>query len=310
MKSLKEALEGEFTDSTFKLSTFIPEAIIQEVKDSHAKAKKNDDAATETYPKLHGGPLFEFLRGISVDRFVEKVELSFNHYLLKAHDFVWTKESEGEVESHSELDKDLTAGKDALDRAKASSFWGWDEGSTPFFWRRQPEVLQKDIRDGSTLFVIKDKLPRFHKSQQLPADKVVEKIQKVRLRGYIAAGLVISLTSFFQVPKGEDDIRMVYDATACGLNDALWAPGFWMPTIINMLDCATSDSWFGDVDAAEMFLNYLLNVDVRPYAGMDVTWLHEDGRVGLHWERWTRMAPWECLRRLTLLSGFLPGRWR
>ena len=198
------------------------------------------------------------------------------------------------MESHSELDKDLIAGKDALDRAKASSFWGWDGGPTPFFWRWQPEV-QKDMRDGTKLFVIKDKLPRFHKSQQLPAEKsifnrVVEKIQKVRLRGYIAAGLVISLTSFFQVPKGEDDIRMVYDATACGLNDALWAPGFWMPTIMNVLDCATADSWFGDVDAAEMFLNYLLDVDVRPYAGIDVTWLHEDGRVGLHWERWTRMV--------------------
>ena len=113
------------------------------------------------------------------------------------------------MESHSELDKDLMAGKDALDRAKASSFWGWDGGSTPFFWRWQPEV-QKDMRDGTKLFVIKDKLPRFHKRQQLPAeksifDRIVEKIQKVRLRGYIAAGLVISLTSFFQVPKGEDD---------------------------------------------------------------------------------------------------------
>ena len=63
-----------------------------------------------------------------------------------------------------------------------------------------------------------------------------------------------------------------------------------MPTIMNVLDCATADSWFGDVDAAEMFLNYLLDVDVRPYAGIDVTWLHEDGRVGLHWERWTRMV--------------------
>ena len=173
------------------------------MKDSHTKAVKNDDAATKTEmwdkayiegfdPKVHG-PLFEFLWGISVDRFVEKVELSFNHYLLKARDFVWTNESEEEVESHSELDnKDLIAGKDALDRAKASSFLEWDG---PFFWRWQPEV-QKDMRDGTKLFIIKHKLPRFHKSQQLPAEKsifnwIVEKIQKVRLRGYIAAGLAL-----------------------------------------------------------------------------------------------------------------------
>ena len=36
------------SDDVFKLSTFIPETTIQEVKASHSKAVKNDDAATET----------------------------------------------------------------------------------------------------------------------------------------------------------------------------------------------------------------------------------------------------------------------
>lgn len=96
----------------------------------------------------------------------------------------------------------------------------------------------------------------------------------MRLRGYIEVGIVLSLACCFQVPKGKDDIPMVYDVTACGLNDALWAPGFWMPTIMNVLDCATAASWFGDVNAAEMFLNYLLDVEVRPYAGVDVSWMN------------------------------------
>ena len=299
-----EKVDITSSENAFKLSTFIPETIIQEVKAAHTKAVKNDDAATETEmwdqacvagfdSKVHG-PLFEFLRSCSVTRFVRNATKSFNLYLLKAHDFVWTKESEAEVDTFSELGKDLAAGKDALERAEGSSFWSWDSGSSPFFWRWQPEV-QKDMRDGSKLFVIKSKLPKYHRKQELPKDETIfgrirEKIQKVRLRGYIAVGLVLSLTSFFHVPKGEDDIRMVYDATACGLNDALWAPGFWMPTIMNVLDCATADSWFGDVDAAEMFLNYLLDVDVRPYAGIDVSWLQEDGSTSRRWERWTRMA--------------------
>jgi len=57
------------------------------------------------------------------------------------------------------------------------------------------------------------------------------KLQKVRLRRYIAKGTVVSLTSFFSVPKGEDDIRMVYDGTKSGLNAAMWVPRFGLLTI-------------------------------------------------------------------------------
>ena len=90
--------------------------------------------------------------------------------------------------------------------------------------------MQRDMRDGSKLYVMKDKLPNYRCRQQVPSEpgifeRVKEKIQKVCFRGYIVVGIVLSLTGFFQVPKGEDDIRMVYDATACGLNNALCAPG-------------------------------------------------------------------------------------
>jgi len=47
-----------------------------------------------------------------------------------------------------------------------------------------------------------------------------EKLKSVRDRRYVKAGQVKSLTSFFAVPKGEDDIRMVYDGTKSGLNDS------------------------------------------------------------------------------------------
>jgi hypothetical protein len=54
-----------------------------------------------------------------------------------------------------------------------------------------------------------------------------EKIKKVADRGYIKDGEVDSLISFFAVPKGEEDIRMVYDATKCGLNEVIWSPNFF-----------------------------------------------------------------------------------
>ena len=38
--------------------------------------------------------------------------------------------------------------------------------------------------------------------------------------------LVKSYIKYFAVPKGDDDIRMVYDATANKLNEAVWVPTF------------------------------------------------------------------------------------
>jgi hypothetical protein len=51
--------------------------------------------------------------------------------------------------------------------------------------------------------------------------KMCRKLDKVRKRRYIAPGFVASLTSFFVVPKGSDDIRMVYDVSVSGLNDSI-----------------------------------------------------------------------------------------
>jgi len=102
---------------------------------------------------------------------------------------------------------------------------------------------------------------------------------------------VRSLTSFFAVPKAGTDIRVVYDATQYGLNDALWAPNFFLPTVDSILRNACGSTWFGDIDLGKMFLNYALDFDIRQYAGVDITELDAE-KVGSTCkrvsERWTR----------------------
>jgi hypothetical protein len=89
-----------------------------------------------------------------------------------------------------------------------------------------------DARDGMRMYA-KGTLLQNTIPQRIPklADLklMVEKLNKVLERGYISPGWVISLTSYFAVPKGKFDIRLVYDGTASGLNVALWAPSFWLP---------------------------------------------------------------------------------
>ena len=97
------------------------------------------------------------------------------------------------------------------------------------------------------------------------------------------------------VPKGNDDIRIVYDVTACSLIAVLWAPNFALPTNDAVLQNADLRTWFSDIDLREMFLNYFLDEDLREYAGVDVT---EIG--GAKWERWEqiligfRPSPYVC----------------
>ena len=66
-------------------------------------------------------------------------------------------------------------------------------------------------------------------------------------RRYIASGTVISLTTFFHITKGDSNIQLVYDLTACGMNEALWDIKLWMPYLERILDTETHYYLFGDV---------------------------------------------------------------
>ncbi len=74
----------------------------------------------------------------------------------------------------------------------------------------------------------------------------------------MSRGMVTSLTSFFAVPKGMEDIRLVYDASRSGLNKALWAPSFPLPSVDTLTDMLEPSSWMADLDMGEQFLNFPL----------------------------------------------------
>ena len=65
---------------------------------------------------------------------------------------------------------------------------------------------------------------------------------------------------------------MVYEATKSGLNEAVCAPCFAMPTVDTLLWSTTVYSYMTDCDVGKILLNFMLEPSVRPHAGIDLTY--------------------------------------
>ncbi|KAL7570650.1 hypothetical protein ACA910_014924 [Epithemia clementina (nom. ined.)] len=118
--------------------------------------------------------------------------------------------------------------------------------------------------------------------------KIAEKLNDVRRKGYITAGPCLATMNYFAVPKGDSDLRMVYDGTKSGLINCLFAPWFPLPdadALVNVLDDAY---WCVDNDYGEMFLNFWLHSDLQQYSGMDITDVCGRGEKTVLIEVWSR----------------------
>jgi hypothetical protein len=210
-------------------------------------------------------------------------------YLDKEHGPSWRNALS---ERSRQLRADHAAVADILGRAANATYWDWSGGSTLIFWRWSKEFRLR-ARDGVPVF-ISQRLPCWRSLQPKPVDDVRaalvrEKLDKVRERKYIEPGEVRSLTGFFDVPKaGGTDIRLVYDASKCGLNDCVWAPNYFQASPDSLFNLLEPRTFMGDLDLGEFFLNFPLDHRIRPYAGVDLTPYYGQEKSGLVWERWGR----------------------
>ena len=165
----------------------------------------------------------------------------------------------------------IEAGRDCITRAAHSTWWKWDAGSRPFFWRF-PREFRVDMMKGNTTWV-KKQLPLYkrkakHLKDPIAKEQLESKISKLRKYGYVALGVVKSVLDVFTVPKAED-IRPVYNGASSGLNDAIWAPWFGLPTVLSQLRGIQPGTFMGDADVGEMFHNFMLEESLQPYVGVD-----------------------------------------
>ena len=149
-----------------------------------------------------------------------------------------------------------------LGQVLGSAWWEWTSGSAPLFWRWNGKEQINAARDGMKVFVQSSlparsqrdvKRPRFDSNTRR---MVSAKVETMVAKSYLEVGLVRTSLHYFAVPKGENDIRVVFDGTSCGLNEALWSPNFFPSTSRNAAELPSFDSWMADADFGEFFHNF------------------------------------------------------
>lgn len=90
------------------------------------------------------------------------------------------------------------------------------------------------------------------------------------MRRYLVPGQVRTVVRCFQVKKGEEDIRVVWDLSKNGLN-LVYTPSFFLPTASSYVWRLEPGMEAGDFDIGEQFHNYMLHSSKQPpYCGVDL----------------------------------------
>jgi hypothetical protein len=140
-----------------------------------------------------------------------RVHRSLMQYLVTSYGIRWKDDPSAEL--------DIELGRDCIRKAGDADWWEWRGGSTLFYWS-WPPYLKTLVTQGHHSWLLGE-LPRFLRPQHTEKDqaicsKVRSKLENVLRKGCISKGPMTSLTSYFAVPKGTDDIWLVYDASPSG----------------------------------------------------------------------------------------------
>ena len=195
----------------------------------------------------------------------------------------------------TELERDVLKGRLVLRQVLQSKWWEWSHGSALFFWRWNGTEQMLAARDGMRIYV-QGPLParrKRTKTGSLRPDvkaQIAEKIDGMLKRFYLeSAGHVSNCLDYFAVPKGDTDIRVVFDGSACGLNEVLWAPNFFLPSASGAAMLLTFNTWMADMDFGEMFHNFPMEERLRRCSGVQFeSKVSSTGRA-IKLLRWTRL---------------------
>jgi hypothetical protein len=200
-------------------------------------------------------------------------------FMKERHGIDWASRPRRAREGITECARNQTAIISLLWHSTQTDWFEYKAGSRVAHFRF-PSRYRKLARDGAPIHFERPG-PSNRGAQPTIADPGLractkEKIAKVLGRRYLrpTTSPIKSHIKYFAVPKGEDDFRIVYDATANGLNECVWTPSFWLPTIDTLVCGLEGNSWMTDRDVADIFFNFQLHESVIPFTGVNLSSLY------------------------------------
>jgi hypothetical protein len=212
---------------------------------------------------------------------------------------------------------DLAAIKDCIVWARATSYWHWHQGSRLFF-RRFLKEFQKMMWDGTLFYHVADSPVGYAHNMAAPSCeaeiKTRKKVFQLWYRHFMERGFTDLITQCFSVVKLEVEgiifeIQVVRNSLSNGHNATLWAPGFMLDDIGDVIEMVTkwllvpvatylntglpsedytrSASSFvkskqGDIDVGVMFNNFHTHPSKRHALGVQVINTRPQGEYERH----------------------------
>lgn len=284
------------------LSSNVPFTPLEQKTSTRVAAAQADDAEVDLTAWASPGETAEEAKAREIlRRFAVRW---WTHNLRREAMVWWNRESKHR--------QDLAAIHDCLYRARACSYFSWHRGSRLFFWRFPPE-FRALMRDGSPFYHIAP-CPVGHAHNMPSPSREAEiwcrkKVFQLRYRHFIERGFTDLITPRFSIAKAVVDIRVVWNSKSNGHNATLWAPGFTLDDIVDVIEMVTkwlavpvadyldagspsqdytqSTSFFtkskqGDIDVGAMFNNFPVHLSERHALGVRVINTAPEGEYEHH----------------------------
>lgn len=295
------------------------QAIIK-VQHGLAKAVKADDAEVPVY--LWDTRIFHrvasedesqavnVIRGVCLRWYRRQLTRECLAFMRESHGAGWALGTR-----NTRMEADRAAMQEIIWRSSNNEWFEYPCGSRLHFFRF-PKQYRAVARDGVPNFFSSPGPTKKCPQPQPSAEAQVvlrEKVAKMVKKRYIVAPefKLASLIKHFAVPKGEGDWRVVFHAGANGLNDCVWAPSFYLPTVEALLRCVDHTSFMEDRDIGEMFLNFELHPNTRRFVGVDVRPLELETKM--NWLGWTknfmgfRSSPYNSIKMYLISEEIIRG---
>lgn len=257
----------------------------------------------------------EVIRSFALDLYRRKLTRDCVNHLRTVHSVNWSTKTSSE---QRDIDMDVSGMREIVSRAANNRWFEYPAGSRLHFFRF-PMKYRTLAQDGVPIYYLTEG-PKSLKAQPpiKPEEKRVlgDKILKMWKKKYIDAPpcKLSSAIMYFAVPKGEDDWRIVYHAGANGLNDSVWVPSFWLPTIDSLLRIVDETSFMEDRDIGKMFLNFELHFATHCFTGVDIDPLEFTSKECPHrWLWWTknlmgfRSSPYNSIKMYLIAKEVIKG---